>query len=181
MLRSQTPHGPILLKDGPLMQFGRRFEDSLKKMFPPRYWEHTPIMVERSTDGGSTWGFEVRLSGSKNSDLGHPATLELDGGILPIVYCQHPPSGGKPCIMPTKWRLRWSWDGSWPDSSPLQFLEVGPLLRPVVEMGRRDAAGVGPPSSARSGRLPGAPRTKDDIFVQRGRAGAPKYGIIRPS
>lgn len=54
-LRSQTPHGPILLKDGSLLQFGRRFDDNLKKMFTPKYWEHTTITVESSVDGGRTW------------------------------------------------------------------------------------------------------------------------------
>lgn len=217
-LRSQTPHGPILLKDGTLMQFGRRFDDSLKRMFMPGWYkEHTTIMVERSTDGGRTWStrceaiadatgenerykhwmhephvaefpngelvalvrcdrakdvlmrqtrstdggrtwtpmtssplsglpphllvlkdgrllatygrrtpthggfgeyiavsrdvghtwaFEAKLSGAKNSDLGYPATIELDKGILLTVYYQQPPTGGKPSIMATKWRLR---------------------------------------------------------------------------
>ena len=219
-LRSQTPHGPILLKDGSLMQFGRRFQDSIKAMFTPRYREHTSIMAERSTDGGHTWqtlcdeiadatgendrhkhwmhephvvelpggelfalvrcdkakdvlmrqtrsidggrtwepmtpttlsglpphllvledgrllatygrrtkthggygeyasvssdggrtwDFEVKLSGAKNNDLGYPATVELARGELLTVYYQQPPTGGKPCIMATKWRLNREW------------------------------------------------------------------------
>ena len=215
-LRSQTPHGPILLKDGSLMQFGRRFQDNLKKMFTPKYWEHTTIMVERSTDGGHTWttlceeiadatgendrnkhwmhephvaelpngelfalvrcdkakdvlmrqtrstdggrtwtpmtpttlsglpphllvledgrllatyghrrkthggygeyaavstdggrtwDFKVKLSGAKNNDLGYPASVELEKGVILTVYYQQPPTGGKPCIMATKWKL----------------------------------------------------------------------------
>ncbi|MBQ7189925.1 MAG: exo-alpha-sialidase [Kiritimatiellae bacterium] len=216
-LRSQTPHGPILLKDGSLMQFGRRFENCLERMFGGNKNQHTTIMVERSvdgghtwqtlceeiadatgendsnkhwmhephvaelpggelyalvrcdrakdvlmretrstdggktwspmkasplsglpphllvlkdgrllatygrrtqtrgglgeyisasSDGGRTWDFEVKLAAAKNTDLGYPATIELDSGILLTVYYQQPPTGGKPCIMATKWRLR---------------------------------------------------------------------------
>ncbi len=54
-LRSQTPHGPIRLKNGSLLQFGRRFDDNLKQMFTPKYWERTTITVEASMDGGHTW------------------------------------------------------------------------------------------------------------------------------
>ena len=215
-LRSQTPHGPICLKNGLLLQFGRRFDDNLKAMFTPHYWEHTTITVERSTDGGHTWetlcdgiadalgendrrkhwfhephvaelpngelfaliradnakdvlmrqtrsvdggrtwepitpttlsglpphllvlkdsrllaaygrrtndrgglgeyasvssdggrtwDFEVKLSGTSNNDLGYPASVELDDGTILTVYYQQPPEGGKPCIMATKWRL----------------------------------------------------------------------------
>ena len=216
-LRSQTPHGPVLLKDGSLMQFGRRFQDDLKRMFTPHYFEHTSIMAELSTDGGRTWttlcdeiadatgendrnkhwmhephvaelpngelfalvrcgkakdmlmrqtrstdggrtwtpmtpstlsglpphllvledgrllatygrrtrtrggfgeyasvssdggrtwDFEVKLSGAKNNDLGYPASVELERGVILTVYYQKPPTGGKPCIMATKWKLR---------------------------------------------------------------------------
>ena len=215
-LRSQTPHGPVLLKDGTLMQFGRRFGDNIRAMFSTNHCEHTSMTVERSTDGGRTWStlceeiadatgendsnpnwfaepyvaelpngelfalircgaaenvlmrqtrskdggrtwepitptnlsglpphllvlrdgrllatygrrtktlggygeyaavssdggrtwdFEVKLSGAKIYDLGYPATLELEDGVLLTVYYQQPPTGGKPCIMATKWRL----------------------------------------------------------------------------
>ena len=216
-LRSQTPHGPILLKDGSLLQFGRRFDDNLKQMFTPKYWEHTTITVEQSADGGHTWktlcdgipdstgendkrkywfhephvaelpngelyaliradyakdvlmrqtrskdggktwepitpttlsglpphllvlsdgrllavygrrtkdrgGFgeyasissdggrtwdeELKLSGATNPDLGYPASIELSPGIVLTVYYQKPSTGGKPCIMATKWRVK---------------------------------------------------------------------------
>ena len=215
-LRSQTPHGPILLKDGSLLQFGRRFDDNLKKMFTPKYWEHTTMTVERSvdgghtwktlcdgipdstgendrhkhyfhephvaelpngelyaliradyakdvlmrqtrsqdggktwepitpttlsglpphllvlsdgrllavygrrkkdrggfgeyasisSDGGRTWGEELKLSGATNPDLGYPASIEVEPGVILTVYYQQPQTGGKPCIMATKWKL----------------------------------------------------------------------------
>ena len=215
-LRSQTPHGPILLKDGSLLQFGRRFDDYLKQMFTPKSWEHTTITVEKScdggktwktlcdsipdstgendrrkywfhephaaelpngeiyaliradyakdvmmrqtrsldggttweaitptsisglpphllvladgrllavygrrtkdrggfgeyasvsSDGGRTWDFEVKLSGSCNNDLGYPASVEIEPGAVLTVYYQQPPEGGKPCIMATKWKI----------------------------------------------------------------------------
>ena len=214
-LRSQTPHGPIVLSDGTLLQFGRRFDDNEKQMFTPKYWEHTTITVERSvdgglswttlcdgiadaagendkrkfwfhephvaelpngelyaliradyakdvlmrqtrskdggktwepitatslsglpphlltlkdgrllavygrrkkdrggfgeyasisSDGGHTWGAEIKLSGATNNDLGYPASVELDDGSILTVYYQQPPTGGKPCIMATKWK-----------------------------------------------------------------------------
>lgn len=216
-LRAQTPHGPIILKDGSLLQFGRRFDDNVREMFTPKYWgEHTTITVERSvdgghiwntlcdgipdstgendrrkyyfhephvaelpngelfaliradyakdvlmrqtrsidggrtwepitpttlsglpphllvlkdgrllaaygrrtkdrggfgeyasisSDGGRTWDCEIKLSGSTNDDLGYPASVELDDGTILTVYYQPLPTGGKPCIMATKWRL----------------------------------------------------------------------------
>ncbi|MBQ3288445.1 MAG: glycoside hydrolase family 127 protein [Kiritimatiellae bacterium] len=215
-LRSQTPHGPVLLKDGSLLQFGRRFDDNLKQMFTPKYREHTTIMAERSTDGGHTWttlcekiadatgendrythwmhephvaelpngelyalvradhakdvlmrqtrssdggktwepmtptglsglpphllvlsdgrllavygrrtkdrgglgeyasvssdggrtwGCETKLSGSTTWDLGYPASIEVEPGVVLTVYYQPPPTGGKPCIMATKWKV----------------------------------------------------------------------------
>lgn len=214
-LRSQTPHGPIVLSDGTLLQFGRRFDDNEKQMFTPKYWEHTTITVERSvdgglswttlcdgiadaagendkrkfwfhephvaelpngelyaliradyakdvlmrqtrskdggktwepitatslsglpphlltlkdgrllavygrrkkdrggfgeyasisSDGGHTWDAEIKLSGATNNDLGYPASVELDDGSILTVYYQQPPTGGKPCIMATKWK-----------------------------------------------------------------------------
>lgn len=215
-LRSQTPHGPICLKNGALLQFGRRFDDNVKQMFTPKYWEHTTITVECSTDGGHrwetlcdgivdstgendrrnfwfhephvaelpngelyaliradyakdvlmrqtrskdggktwdaitptalsglpphllvlkdgrllavygrrtknrggfgeyasistdggrTWGKEMKLSGAANNDLGYPASVEIEDGTILTVYYQQPPSGGKPCIMATKWKI----------------------------------------------------------------------------
>ena len=216
-LRSQTPHGPIVLKNGALLQFGRRFDDNLKRMFTPKYWEHTTITVERSadgghlwktlcdgisdstgendrhkhwfhephvaelpngelyaliradyakdvlmrqtrstdggrtwepitetelsgfpphllvlkderllavygrrtkerggfgeyasvsSDGGRTWDFEVKLSGATNNDLGYPASVEVSPNVVLTVYYQQPPTGGKPCIMATKWSVK---------------------------------------------------------------------------
>ena len=215
-MRSHTPHGPICLKNGTLLQFGRRFDDYIKWMFTPKYREHTTITVEQSvdggrtwktlcdgiadstgendrrkfwfhephvaelpngelyalvradwakdvlmrqtrsadggktwepitpsplsglpphllvlsdgrllavygrrtenrggygeyasvsSDGGHTWDFEVKLSGSSNRDLGYPTSIEIDPGVVLTVYYQQPPTGGKPCIMATKWKV----------------------------------------------------------------------------
>ena len=57
-----------------------------------------------SSDGGHTWGAEIKLSGATNNDLGYPASVELDDGSILTVYYQQPPTGGKPCIMATKWK-----------------------------------------------------------------------------
>ena len=94
---SGLPPHLLVLKDGRLLAtYGRRT--------PTHGGFGEYIAVSR--DGGRTWEFEAKLSGSKNRDLGYPATIELDKGILLTVYYQQPPTGGKPCIMATKWRLR---------------------------------------------------------------------------
>ena len=85
-----------MLKDGRLLAaYGRRTKDR------GGFGEYASI----SSDGGRTWDCEIKLSGSTNDDLGYPASVELDDGTILTVYYQQPPTGGKPCIMATKWRL----------------------------------------------------------------------------
>ena len=63
------------------MQFGRRFQDNLKKMFTPKYWEHTTIMVERSTDGGHTWTRTPYLEVEEPTRLIQPTLWEDGEGV----------------------------------------------------------------------------------------------------
>lgn len=88
-LIGQTPHGPILLKDGSLFQIGRTFTDS-----PVGGSEdgHTIISAERSTDGGRTWQMLCRSipdtngENSKKHMFHEPHAVELaDGTIVGLV------------------------------------------------------------------------------------------------
>lgn len=97
---SGLPPHLLVLEDGRLLAtYGRRTKTH------GGYGEYASV----SSDGGRTWDFEVKLSGAKNYDLGYPATVELARGELLTVYYQQPPTGGKPCIMATKWRLNREW------------------------------------------------------------------------
>ena len=97
---SGLPPHLLVLEDGRLLAtYGRRTKTH------GGYGEYASV----SSDGGRTWDFEVKLSGAKNNDLGYPATVELARGELLTVYYQQPPTGGKPCIMATKWRLNRKW------------------------------------------------------------------------
>ncbi|MBO7721210.1 MAG: exo-alpha-sialidase [Kiritimatiellae bacterium] len=87
----QTPHGPVLLKDGSLLQIGRRFE---KSGGAGGGKERTVISVSRSTDAGRTWEVlcgEVPSDdgGMDRSDLYHePHVAELaDGTLVGLVRC----------------------------------------------------------------------------------------------
>ena len=60
-----------------------------------------------SRDNGKTWDVknEIQLSQAVNSDLGYPASIQLEDGTIWTVYYEVEQSGEKPCLMGTHWRL----------------------------------------------------------------------------
>jgi sialidase-1 len=60
-----------------------------------------------SRDGGNTWDIEheITLAQAPNSDLGYPASVQLDDGSIWTVYYQIDQPGEKTCLMGTHWRL----------------------------------------------------------------------------
>ena len=91
----QTPHGPIVLKDGSLLQIGRRTERT-----DGRYWR-TVISVSRSTDAGRTWTMlcsDIPDTNGENSapQMFHePHVAELAVGTLLGMVRYHGDEGGK--------------------------------------------------------------------------------------
>ena len=61
-----------------------------------------------SKDGGKTWDIEneIILKHAMNSDLGYPASVQLDDGTILTIYYQIDKKGEKTCLMGTKWRLK---------------------------------------------------------------------------
>ena len=61
-----------------------------------------------SKDGGKTWDIEneIILKYAMNSDLGYPASVQLDDGTILTIYYQIDKKGEKTCLMGTKWRLK---------------------------------------------------------------------------
>lgn len=61
-----------------------------------------------SKDGGLTWDIknEIVLQHAINSDLGYPASVQLDDGSILTIYYQIDKKGEKTCLMGTKWRLK---------------------------------------------------------------------------
>ena len=88
----------LVLPDGKLVNvYGRRIEEA-------GFGEFACI----SDDGGRTWDVEneISLAPSHCGDLGYPASVLLpDGTILTVFYQQAAPKQ-KPCLMATKWRVR---------------------------------------------------------------------------
>ena len=60
-----------------------------------------------SRDGGETWETdkEIMINPAMNSDLGYPASVQLDDGSILTVYYQIDQRGEKPCLMSTHWQL----------------------------------------------------------------------------
>jgi len=59
-----------------------------------------------SSDGGRTWEFEEEVilrKDAPNSDLGYPASVELENGEIITVYYQIDLPGEKTCLMMTRW------------------------------------------------------------------------------
>ena len=84
-LVGQTPHGPVLLKDGSLFQIGRTFTNSPVGGSEDGY---TVISAERSTDGGRTWKMLCRSIPDMNGEnsqkhmFHEPHAVELSDGTL---------------------------------------------------------------------------------------------------
>ena len=90
----QTPHGPILLKDGALLQVGRRTADP-KGAMHDKSDQRTVITVSRSEDAGRTWKVlcpEVPARDGEN-DRPHrfhePHVAELPDGLLVLAVRYH--------------------------------------------------------------------------------------------
>jgi sialidase-1 len=93
-LHGYPPH-LLLLRNGWLLStYGKRWEP---------FGEYACI----SRDGGETWAVdeEIALSPAPNSDLGYPASVQLDDGTIWTVYYQVRQHGEKPCLMGTHWQL----------------------------------------------------------------------------
>ncbi len=61
-----------------------------------------------SKDGGETWetGKEIMINPAINSDLGYPASVQLEDGSIMTVYYQVDKKGEKTVLMSTHWRLK---------------------------------------------------------------------------
>lgn len=75
------------------------------------YGHRRPTFGERaclSHDGGVSWDIEnemVLRDDAPNSDLGYPASIELEPGEILTVYYQVENEGEKTCLMATRWSL----------------------------------------------------------------------------
>ena len=93
-MKGQTPHGPILLKDGSLFQIGRSFT---KSGIGSTEEGITLISAERSTDGGRTWQMLCPSIPDMNGEnaiphmFHEPHVVELADGTLVGVVRYHGP------------------------------------------------------------------------------------------
>ena len=84
-LKGQTPHGPILLKDGSLFQIGRSFTASRIGTSEKGF---TIVSAERSVDGGRTWQMlcpeipDMNGENAKPHMFHEPHAVELADGTL---------------------------------------------------------------------------------------------------
>ena len=60
-----------------------------------------------SRDNGKTWDIdnEITLCNALSSDLGYPASVQLNDGSIMTVYYQQTEPGEKTCLMAAHWRL----------------------------------------------------------------------------
>ncbi len=88
------PHLIRLHNDWLLVSYGRR---------KPPFGERACI----SRDHGKTWDIdnEFTLFPAADTDLGYPATVQLDDGSLYTVFYQVDQPGEKTCLMGTHWRI----------------------------------------------------------------------------
>ena len=93
-LKGQTPHGPILLKDGSLFQIGRSFTASRIGTSEKGF---TIVSAERSTDGGRTWQMlcpeipDMNGENTKPHMFHEPHAVELADGTLVGMVRYHGP------------------------------------------------------------------------------------------
>ena len=93
-LKGQTPHGPILLRDGSLFQIGRSFTASRIGTSEKGF---TIVSAERSTDGGRTWQIlcpeipDMNGENAKPHMFHEPHAVELADGTLVGMVRYHGP------------------------------------------------------------------------------------------
>ncbi len=88
------PHLIRLRNNWLLVTYGRR---------KPPYSERSCI----SRDNGKTWDTEneITLCIAPNSDLGYPASVQLEDGSIYTVYYQIEKPGEKTCLLGTHWKI----------------------------------------------------------------------------
>ena len=81
-----------------------------------------------SKDGGETWDIdnEIVLSPAMNSDLGYPASVQLDDGSIYTIYYQIDKPGEKTCLLGTHWQIE-GMDMDTP--APKNVSQLGALLQ----------------------------------------------------
>lgn len=95
----QTPHGPIVLKDGSLLQIGRR--TTVVNATAMNRYGRTIITVSRSTDAGRTWTVlcpdvpDMNGENAKAHMFHEPHVAELADGTLVGMVRYHGDDGGK--------------------------------------------------------------------------------------
>ena len=96
----QTPHGPIVLRDGSLLQIGRRTDDG-GFAAGRNAFGRTVISVSRSTDGGRTWTYLCPEIPSSNGEgdqphvFHEPHVAELPDGTLAGMVRYHGDDGDR--------------------------------------------------------------------------------------
>ncbi len=94
---AQSPHGPIVLKDGSLLQVGRCSRESPIAATYNEY-KSTIMPVSKSTDGGKTWKVicpEIPMSDAdaKRPFFHEPHVAQLKDGTLVAMARYHGPGG----------------------------------------------------------------------------------------
>ena len=91
-----------------------------------------------SRDGGETWETdkEIMINPAINSDLGYPASVQLDDGSILTVYYQVDKEGEKTSLMSTHWRLNKA------EFTPLPlYMQTGDIIKDekhdIVNIGSR--------------------------------------------
>lgn len=71
-------------------------------------WEPFGEYACISRDDGATWDVEqeIKLASGFEVDLGYPASVQLENGVIWTVYYQAARPGEPPSLMGTQWRLR---------------------------------------------------------------------------
>ena len=146
----QTPHGPILLKDGSLLQIGRRSVED-KFAAGKNLFGKTIISISRSTDGGRTWSYVCPEIPSSNGEgevphmFHEPHVAELPDGTLVGMVRYHGDDGNPRLRNHGYMRITFSKDGgkTWSPMAKSPLLGLPPHLlalpdgRLVCAYGRR--------------------------------------------
>lgn len=136
----QTPHGPIVLKDGSLLQIGRRTKKDANAASRDTF-DKTIITVSRSTDNGHTWSYlcpEIASEKGENdrpSMFHEPHVAELADGSLVGMIRYHGAEGEGAYPGNGYMRITFSKDGghTWTPMTATPLLGLPPHLLPLPD------------------------------------------------